>query len=309
MTNPKPVNVVASVKQRLLNYARRQKLDFNLVLKRYALERFLYRLSSSPYKEEFILKGAMLFYVWIRETVRATKDLDLLGVGNPSERHLKKIIIEAGKIGTYNDGLVFDRESIRIEDIREENKYPGLRIHLVALLGNSRIPLQIDIGYGDSIEPKPEEIQYPVILDMPEPKLLAYTRESTIAEKFEAMVKLGVANSRMKDYYDVYYLSNSFNFEGNILQLAMQSTFKRRGASIPKIIPSGLSDGFCKTADVQLQWKGFLKRLGLNDVTDDFYIIVSEIRKFLLPVVSEINKKGLTNTHWSYEKREWISVD
>lgn len=309
MTNPKPVNIVASVKQRLLNYAKHEKLDFNLVLKRYALERFLYRLSCSPYKKKFILKGAMLFYVWVREKVRATKDLDLLGVGNPSEQHLKKIIIEVGKIITVNDGLVFDRESIRIEDIREENKYPGLRIHLVALLGNSRIPLQIDVGYGDSIEPKPEEIQYPVILEMPEPKLLAYTRESTIAEKFEAMVKLGVANSRMKDYYDIYYLSNCFNFVGNILQLAIQSTFKRRDTNIPERIPAGLSDDFCKTADIQLLWKGFLKRLGLKDVTDDFYIIVNEIRKFLLPVVSEINKNGLINTHWSYEKREWIPVD
>ena len=144
---------------------------------------------------------------------------------------------------------------------------------------------------------------------MPEPKLLAYTRESAIAEKFEAMAKLGVANSRMKDYYDIYYLSNSYNFEGNVLQLAIQSTFKRRGTSIPKVIPAGLSDDFCKADDVQFRWKGFLKRLGLKDVTDDFYIIVNEIRKLLLPVVSEINKNGSINTHWSYEKREWISVD
>jgi hypothetical protein len=256
----------------------------------------MYRLSCSPYKKEFILKGAMLFYVWVREQVRATKDLDLLGIGNPSEKHLKKIIIEIGKIITYNDGLVFDRESLRIEDIREENKYPGLRIHLVALLGNSRIPLQIDIGYGDSIEPKPEEVQYPVILEMPKPKLLSYTKESAIAEKFEAMVKFGVINSRMKDYYDIYYLSNRFNFEGSILQLAIQSTFKRRGTNIPEIIPAGLSDDFCKTAEVQLHWKGFLKRLGLKDVTDDFSIIVNEIRKLLLPVVSMINKKDLINT-------------
>ena len=251
----------------------------------------------------------MLFYVWIREKVRATKDLDLLGLGNPSEQHLKRIIIETGKIKTYNDGLVFDKESIRIEDIREENKYPGLRIHLMALLGNSRIPLQIDVGYGDSIEPKPEEIRYPVILEMPKPKLLAYTRESAIAEKFEAMVELGVINSRMKDYYNIYYLSNYFNFSGSILQSAIQSTFKRRGTNIPEIIPAGLSDDFCKTAEVQFRWKGFLKRLGLKDVTSDFYIIVSEIRKFLLPVVSEINNNDFPKTRWSFEKREWLPVD
>ena len=306
MTNPKPDNIVASVKQRLLNYAKKQKLDFNLVLKRYALERFMYRLSCSPYKKDFILKGAMLFYVWVRQKVRATKDLDLLGIGNPSANHLKKMIIETGKIISYNDGLIFDNKSIRIEDIREQNTYSGLRIHLVALLGKSRIPLQIDIGYGDSIEPKPEEVQYPVILEMPRPKLLAYTRESAIAEKFEAMVKLGVINSRMKDYYDIFYLSNSFNFAGDILQLAIQSTFKRRGTPIPEITPSGLTDDFCKAPDVQLRWKGFLKRLDLKDVTDDFSFIVNEIRKFLFPVVLENNKKGFTDIRWSFEKREWM---
>lgn len=192
-------NLPASVRQRLLNLAAERNEDFGLVLSRYGLERFLYRLSISPDRESFVLKGALLLQVWTEETYRPTRDLDLLGKGMSNVSY-QKVFAEICSQDVEDDGLSLPSEKIRVERIRDEEAYEGVRVLLEARLGNVRIPLQIDVGFGDAVVPAPEELEFPTLLKGPAPKLKAYPKESVVAEKFEAIVKLGMANSRMKDF-------------------------------------------------------------------------------------------------------------
>jgi len=211
-------NVGHSVFQRLLNQARTHGEDFNLLLFRYGVERLLYRLSISPYTDRFILKGASLFLVWKGQNYRVTKDADLLGLGPADAEHLTDIFKEICQAASDDvDGIEFMPDTVRAAPIREEQAYDGIRVTLVGLLHQARIPLQVDIGFGDDVTPGPERIEFPTLLDAPGPKLLAYPRYTMVAEKLEAMVRLGVANSRMKDFYDVWLLSRLFEFDGRTL--------------------------------------------------------------------------------------------
>jgi predicted nucleotidyltransferase component of viral defense system len=203
-------NVSASVRQRLLNLATERKEDFGLVVTRYGLERFLYRLSVSTHRDSFVLKGALLLQLWIAETYRPTRDLDLLGRGISNVSY-RKIFSEVCSQKVEDDGLTFLPDTIRVERIRDDETYEGVRVRLEARLGNVRVPLQIDVGLGDAIVPASEELRYPTLLRFPAPKLHAYSKESVVAEKFEAMVKLGIANSRMKDFYDLWVLAQGSN--------------------------------------------------------------------------------------------------
>lgn len=244
MTKEKPRNLAASVRQRLMNLARAQNEDFQLVLTRYALERLLYRLSQSEHRDVFVLKGAMLFQLWGDQPHRPTRDLDLLGRGDNSIPRFERIFREVCELAVQDDGLVFNAESVRGDTIKEDQEYEGLRLKLDCHLENARIPIQIDIGFGDVVTPAATEVTYPVLLDFPAPVLPAYSRESVVAEKFQAMVMLGIANSRMKDFYDLWMLARQFKFQGPVLCQAIQATFERRRAPVPADVPVALSAEF-----------------------------------------------------------------
>jgi predicted nucleotidyltransferase component of viral defense system len=256
----RPRNIGASVRQRLLNLAHARGQPMELLLTRCALERLLYRLSVSPHRERFVLKGAMLLATWFDEPHRATRDVDLLGFGDAADDALLGTFREIMAI-EVDDGVSFDLKGLQIEAIREEAEYGGSRLRTTAALAGARIPITVDIGFGDAVEPSVEDIDLPVLLDMPSPHLRAYPLETVIAEKFHAMVVLGRANSRMKDYYDVWMLTSTFEIEPERLQRAIAATFARRKTEIPASVPDGLSDDFFADAGKQRQWDAFARTL------------------------------------------------
>ncbi len=257
MSSKKSRNLEASVHQRLLNLSKKKNEDFNLILTRFAVERLLYRLSCSTYADNFILKGAMLLAVWMEQSHRPTRDLDLLGFGDDNSQYLMQVFKEICRIQVEEDGLIFEEESIEINEIREGQSYSGQRIRLTAKLGNARIRIQIDIGFGDAVTPEAVQIEYPALLDFPSPQIRAYPLETVVAEKLETIVQLGMINSRMKDFYDLQVISKMFSFEGLILVRAVEATFTRRGTIIPTEIPIALSDESATNPDKIMQWKAF----------------------------------------------------
>jgi predicted nucleotidyltransferase component of viral defense system len=274
----RPRNVGASVRQRLLNLAHARGQPMELLLTRYALERLLYRLSVSPHRERFVLKGAMLLATWFDEPHRATRDVDLLGFGDAAEDALLGTFREIMAV-EVDDGVSFDLKGLRTEAIREEVEYGGSRIRTTAALAGARIPITVDIGFGDAVEPGVEDIDLPVLLDMPSPHLRAYPPETVIAEKFHAMVVLGWANSRMKDYYDVWMLTSAFDIEHARLRRAIVATFARRSTVIPAEVPDGLSDAFGTDPGKQRQWDAFARNL--SGTIPGFGLVVSELRQRL----------------------------
>lgn len=256
----RPRNIGASVRQRLLNLAHASGQPLELLLTRYALERLLHRLSTSPHRDRFVLKGAMLLVTWFAEPHRATRDVDLLGFGDATEAALLETFREIMAI-EVDDGVSFDLKGLRIEAIREELEYGGSRLRTTAALAGARIPINVDIGFGDAVVLGIEEIDLPVLLDMPSPHLRAYPPETVVAEKFHAMVVLGRANSRMKDYYDVWMLLAAFDLQPERLRQAIVATFARRGTAIPAEVPDGLSDAFANDAGKLRQWEAFARNL------------------------------------------------
>ena len=278
-----PKNIATSVRHRLLNRAREDNQEFQLVLTRYALERLIYRLSLSSYAEKFVLKGAMLFYVWnpTSGAYRPTRDLDFLMRGENSVEILETIFRKIAQTEVSPDGLIFDPESVKAAPIREDNRYGGIRVQLMAMMEKARIPLQIDVGFGDKITPGPEQITFPSLLGQEVARLSAYPKETVIAEKLEAMVSLGEANSRMKDFYDIHFLSLHYAFDGNILRQAIAATFTGRGTVIPSGEIYPLSAEFSRDAARQRLWVGFLQRLGLKDTETSFEIVTQQIAAFV----------------------------
>jgi predicted nucleotidyltransferase component of viral defense system len=296
---PGKKNYAASVRTRLLRIAKERKANFDLILTRFALERLLYRLSISPHADRFLLKGAMLFALWMDEPHRPTRDLDLLGMGNPSVERLAQLFGEVCAIYAPEDGLVFDTRSVSAEAIREDNIYGGVRVVISAKLEQAEIKLQVDVGFGDSIVPEPISVTYPTLLDshdLPAPHLRAYQKETVVAEKFEAMVSLGLGNSRMKDFYDLYSLSQTFEFEGVALTHAIEATFARRGTSIPAEVPVALSTEFADDAAKIQQWESFMKRTvwptkSHASELPSLSIVVNALATFLMPLV-ESSRSG-----------------
>lgn len=279
----RPRNIGASVRQRLLNLAHARGQPMELLLTRYALERLLHRLSLSPHRERFVLKGAMLLATWFDEPHRATRDVDLLGFGDAAENALLGTFREIMTI-EVDDGVRFDLKGLRIEAIREEVEYGGSRLRTTAALAGARIPITVDIGFGDAVEPGIEDIYLPVLLDMPSPRLRAYSPETVIAEKFHAMVALGRANSRMKDYYDVWMLTSAFEYEPDRLRRAIVATFARRSTPIPAGVPDGLSDPFAADLGKQRQWDAFAQNL--SGSAPQFIRVVRDLRQRLMPFFS-----------------------
>jgi len=292
-----PKNLAASVRERLSQAAKKNGEEFQYVLTRYAMERLLYRLSRSKHAKHLILKGAMLFQYWTETSHRTTRDLDLLASGAPSVTRFEEVFREVCDVGVEDDGLEFFSSSIRGEQIKEEDEYQGIRIRGEAKLSNVRIPLQIDVGFGDAITPGPAEIEYPTLLEFPAPKLLAYNRETVIAEKFQAMVYLGIANSRMKDFFDVWSLAQTFDFDRSALSQAVHATFKRRGSTFPTELPLALTDEFAADSAKRKQWQGFVRKTTIGGKASSLEEVVSVIREFLAPILNSVaSGKGMSGT-------------
>jgi hypothetical protein len=272
-------DLAASIHARLLARAKARGEDFNLTLTRYAIERFLYRLSISPARDHYWLKGALLFDLWFDVPHRPTRDADFLGFGSADAENLRTALEDVCSLAS-EDGMTFDTRSIVIEEIRENARYGGLRVRLMGRLGKAHCRIQLDIGYGDAVTPGPEEITYPTLLeDLPAPHLRAYPRATVVAEKVEAMVSLGVANSRMKDYFDVCALAREGAIESGQLAQALGATFTRRGTPLPDALPFGLSDDFARDPAKIAQWQAFLGRNRLD--APSLAEVVAEVRDFV----------------------------
>ncbi len=280
-------NVAASVRQRLLNKSESEERPFNELLQYYAMERFLYRLSKSEHADKFVLKGALALRVWDSPEFRPTMDIDLLGITSNRETEIVKQIEDIITVPVDPDGLIYDCDSIRAEEITEEAEYSGIRLKLLANLGSARINMQIDIGFGDAMVPEPELLEFPSVLDYPAPQLWCYSRESTIAEKLEALIKLGMLNSRMKDFYDIWMLSRYFDFDGETLKQAIVRTINTRGTKIPETIEAfSVEFGQAK----QNQWTAFKRRFVQVDLPLDFNTILEAVVPFLNPIMSPLQK-------------------
>jgi predicted nucleotidyltransferase component of viral defense system len=294
----KPTNIAASIKQRLLNLSRSRNEDFAYLMERYMLERFLYRLGCCEHSKHFFLKGAMLFSIWSPIPHRATRDIDLMGTGQPDLEQLKHQIGEICGTKVEDDGLKFDHKNIEVSAIREQHLYDGLRVSLYCYLGKAKTRLQIDVGYGDKVYPRPKTSVYPAIFDdQNPPRIKAYQMETSIAEKLHAIVNLGMRNSRMKDYFDVAYLAKHFEFDLLRLSKTVQKTFARRGTKIPSALPLGLTEIFFNDRQKTLQWKAFLKKGGLpsEDSLKDIVVLIS---KFLLPTMLNAATKEPIEMTW-----------
>lgn len=263
-----PTNLAASVRQRLLNISREQGRVFDVVLVTYGLERLIYRLSVSEYRDQFILKGGMLVAIWIADESRFTRDADFLGYSDASEDHLKSVFAKLLSLEA-DDGLVFDVDGLSSERIKEEQEYEGIRIKTIAYLGKTRIPITVDIGFGDAITQGDHTIDYPSLLNMPKPVVRAYPPATVIAEKFQAIVTLGLANSRMKDYYDLWAIHRNQSIKTKELDAAIQATFERRGTDVPKEIPVGLSDEFVRDEQKSQQWDTYIASIDLEGLSLD----------------------------------------
>jgi len=299
MTKDIPANVAASIRQKLMNFAHRTGDDPNAIWTRYAIERLLYRLSVSEFSKEFVLKGAVLFMVWSSQPHRSTMDLDLLAYGEDSNERITDVFRLICQMNIENDGLMFDEKSIRVMPIREGMEYQGRRVNLLAYLGRARIPIQVDIGFGDAVTPRPEMIQYPTMLDLPAPKIRAYSRSTVVAEKFHAMVVLGITNSRMKDFYDLYVLASQFEFVGSVLVKAVKATFLRRKTAVLAIVPVALTEEFGQDNTKRIQWNAFVRKSGIDKNVPEFLEVLSMLRGFLLPVMEAASGKGGPPGHWS----------
>jgi len=294
----KKKNTAASVRAKLKNKAKEKGVELQNLLVRFGNERLLYRLSQSTYQKSFMLKGASLFAIWFNEPHRPTKDMDLLGFGKNDIPTLENIFREICLIDG-EDGLDFSADSIKGAEIRAEKTYQGVRITLLAFLDGARIPLQVDIGFGDAVTPQavPETIE--TILDLPKPRLRIYPKETVIAEKFEAMVKLGIGNSRMKDFWDVQFLIKNFLFDGELLQKAIKATFANRQTAVPQSLPRALTEVFTKNSEVIADWKAFIKR-GKITSDADFELVIESLRDFFTPIIeAEVNNLTFEK-NWSF---------
>lgn len=293
-------NLPASVRQRLLDLSRKRKQPFDLVLARYGIERLLHRLANSPHSSRFLLKGAMLFVVWNEDVPRPTRDVDLLGFGSSDLDEMKAIFAKLCEQEVVDDGLQFLADSVQAVSIREEANYPGIRVTLQARLSNVRIPLQVDIGFGDVVTPAPDAVEFPALLDFPAPRLRAYPLCTVIAEKLNALVSLGLNNTRMKDLFDLWFLSRHFTLEGDVLAQAIRNTFERRQTAIPNAIPVALGIEFFGAKSSQ--WALFLKRNSLASLSLEE--VQSAIAQFALPVFHSAST-GIAFSHKWQPEQGW----
>ena len=289
----KPSDPGASAQARLRNVAIARGTDVQVVLEQFALERLLWRLHQSAHGDRFVLKGAMLFAVWTGIPHRATRDLDLLGMGPNEDSHILSVFQDVCATVVAPDGAEFFADTLTVRRIRDDQEYEGRRVTLTAAVGKARLDLQVDIGFGDAIHPAPARLLYPTLLDHESPSLLTYPRETVVAEKLEVIVSLGLLNSRMKDYFDIRHLSETFAFDRSTLTEAIRRTFERRETNVPTDLPRGLSNAFHLPADKQAQWRGFLKRIGIAQ-DSSLESAVTAVREFVWPALTPSEDPRLT---------------
>ncbi|MYA61788.1 MAG: nucleotidyl transferase AbiEii/AbiGii toxin family protein [Dehalococcoidia bacterium] len=294
-------NIAESVKARLLNKGRGSGTEFELLLVRYGCERFLYRLGQSAVGDRCILKGATLLALWMKEPHRATRDIDLLAFGASDEQTVRKIVTTVCSVPCEEDGITFDLGTLRISPIRENQRYQGQRARLRARLGTAQIALQIDFGFGNAVTSVVDEESLPTLISgVPVPSLRTYPRVATIAEKFETMVQLGTMNSRMKDFYDVWALSETFQFGGAELQEAVAGCFERRGTAWTLAIPDALTSAFYSNPDLQMRWRSYGQDGQLlSPPPSSFEEIGNRMQSFLGPVRESIMADVGFQMHWS----------
>jgi hypothetical protein len=286
MTRPPLKNVGASVRTRLTDQARARGDNAQLLMLRFAIERLLYRLAQTAYRDQFVLKGAMLFSLWAPVPYRSTGDLDLLGQGDPAPARMAAIFKAVCAAPVPDDGLSFDAGSVKAESARDEEEYTGVRITLVATLAGAKLPIQIDIGFGDAVTPGARDIDYPSLLDFPSAALKAYPPETVVAEKLEALVSLGMRNSRMKDFFDLWVIARTFAFDGQTLSGAVTATFQRRQTPLPVETPLALTEAFAQDAGKQAQWRAFLNRTTLALAPEPLPELIGFIATFALPLLN-----------------------
>ncbi len=288
-----------SVRHRLRNKSREMGVSPDTLLQFYAMERFLYRLGQSPYRDRFVLKGALLLLAWRMDHARPTRDIDLLGFTDNTLENLAGIVSDVcDTVPPNDDGLVFKSDTLRTERIKEDADYAGVRATFMAHLGASRIRMQIDIGFNDVVLPAPRTIEYPVLLNDPVPTLIGYTADSVVAEKFEAMVKLGAVNSRMKDFFDIWLLSQQFPFSADLLSQAILATFERRGTSLHGL-PVTLDPAFSGVREKQIQWAAFLQKNRLTFAPLQFADVAASIAAFMGPVTEALARGAVLNDTWA----------
>lgn len=288
MTKKEIRNIGASVRGRLLNLARETGQPLDLLLTRYALERLLYRLTQTRYHHRFVLKGAMLMTTWFADPMRPTRDIDLLGFGSSDADEMLGIFREVCGI-PLDDGVEFEVDGLKVTANREDLAYGGLRLQTYASVGGAKLRIIIDIGFGDAIEPGLDELEFPVLLDQPAPTLRAYARETVVAEKFQAMVMIGQANSRLKDYYDLWVLSQSYDFDDDRLAAAIGATFKRRGTDIPSELPDGLKPAFYQDKAKLAQWSAFIEDVAADP--GNLADVCEALAEFLMPAAARARRR------------------
>jgi hypothetical protein len=295
MKAPKDIGV--SVRNRLTKIARDRRENAQLLMTRFAIERVLYRLSVSRYQERFVLKGAMLFSLWTPVPYRATGDLDLLGLGDNAPGAIASVFAEVLSLPVEDDGMRFRIETIQAAPARPEDEYAGVRLKFVAELAGARLPIRVDIGYGDAITPGPLEIGYPSLVGLTEPRLKAYPPETVVAEKFQALVELGMLNSRMKDFFDLWAIGGAFIFDGAVLARAIKATFDRRGTPLPSEMPIALTPAFAM--EKQGQWKAFLNRTEIALAPDPLPEIQMRVAQLTMPPALAMAKSGEFAARWA----------
>lgn len=272
-------NIAASVRERLYQKAKADRTDVQLQFTKYAMERLLYRLSVSDHRNHFLLKGALLFDLWFDVPFRPTRDIDLLGFGMTELPHLISVFRDLCEL-EVDDGMSFDSASIAAEEIREAANYPGMRIKLVGYIAEAECRVQIDIGYDDALTLEPELADYPTILnEMPAAKLRVYPVYTVVAEKLEAITSLGMANTRMKDYFDILVIVRNCDLAPKLLSEAFEATLKRRGTAKPADLPLGFSDAFLNDERSISLWNAFLTRNKLEANTLEATVV--ELREKL----------------------------
>ncbi len=295
MTRHTLQNASASVHQRLLNLARKTARPFDEVLQYFAMERFLYRLSQTEHVDSFVLKGALLFRIWDTPDSRATRDIDFLAYLDNSPDNLAAFIRDVCAVDSVDDGLEFDSKTVEAQRIKEDADYEGVRIRFRGQLGNARIHMQVDVGFGDLIHPDAVQANYPALLDLPAPSLRIYPPETVVAEKAEAMVHLGSLNSRMKDFYDIWRMSQQFNFKGTDLCEAIRRTFGKRETAVIEF--DELVAELLDSETLQMQWTAFLSKSTISG-PETFPEVLALIGRFLSPVFSSININNAFSQKW-----------
>ncbi len=288
-------NISASIHQRLLNKAVSERRPFNEVLQYYAIERFLFRLGQSSYCQNFVLKGALVFLTWQVRLTRPTRDMDFLGFTENSVENLVHIVQDICTLPADSDGIIFDPQTVEGAVIKEDAEYSGVRVAFLGFLGQAKVNMRLDVGFADIVTPHPNEIELQTILEgSSKPCIRAYPPETVIAEKFQAMVDLGMANSRLKDFYDLWFMASSMEFDFGLLMEAITNTFQNRGTLIPKSTPPALTEEFA--AQKQIQWVSFLKKSLIDDAPASLYDVIRGITKFITPLV---NPNGEEFSRWT----------